>query len=259
MVELATSDLLVTRRGAIVEVTFNRPHARNALTWEMYDGLVDVCDDIEADATVRTLVLKGAGDQAFVAGTDITQFDGFDGAAGVAYEARIGAVLARVLALRIPVVASVRGSCVGGGLAIAACADVRVASPDARFGVPIARTLGNTLSTSSLRLLTSVFGHSRVASMLITGRLLDADEATVAGFLTTVDDDPDVAADALADRLSAHAPLTIWATKELLRRQASAVADTFDDDVVARVYGSADFAGAVAAFSRRERPVWSGA
>jgi len=257
--ETLTQDLVIARRGAVLEVTFNRPEARNALTWAMYDGLEDVCDQVQQDEAIRAVLLRGAGDKAFVAGTDISQFDGFDGPAGIAYEARIGAVLNRILGLSVPVLASIRGFCVGGGLAIAACADIRVAAPDARFGVPIARTLGNTLSAASIALLEAQLGRSRVSAMLVAARMVDAQEALTAGFVTDIADDPDLAARQLADRVAAHAPLTIWATKELLRRTHARAGAVPDDDVVGRVYGSSDFASAVVAFGRREAPRWSGA
>ena len=257
MADAANSELLVERRGAILEVTFNRPEARNALTWKMYDGLVEVCTQIDSDPSIRALLLKGAGEKAFVAGTDIGQFEEFDSAAGIAYEARISAVLAALLALDIPVIAAVRGFCVGGGLAIAACADLRVASSDARFGVPIARTLGNTLSASSVALLEAQFGRPRVASMLIAARLLDANEASAAGFVSVVDDEPENTARDLAEKVARHAPLTVWASKELLRRSLPAAGS--DEDIVGRVYGSDDFAAGVAAFRARTPPQWSGA
>ena len=251
-------ELVVTAEGGVLEVVFARPHARNAMTWAMYEGLAQACERVKNDPSLRVMVLRGQGERAFVAGTDIAQFEGFDGAAGVAYESRISEVLDTLLAVPVPVVASVRGFCVGAGLAIAACADLRVADRTAQFGVPIARTLGNTLSAPSIALLSAHLGGSRTASLLLTARMMDADEAEWCGFVTTVADDLDEATSVLVERLLGSAPLTLWATKELLGRVRSQAAQVDDEDVLRRVYGSSDFAGAVAAFRSRTRPEWRG-
>lgn len=253
-----TDDLLVERDDGVLTVTFNRPEARNAMTWEMYQDLAEACDAADADPEVRVMVLRGAGGKAFVAGTDIAQFTEFDGPAGVAYERRISEVLTRLRAVDVPVIAAIDGYCVGGGLGIAACADLRVASPGSRFGVPIARTLGNCLSGDTLRLLIDLLGRGRVVDMLLRARFIEAEEALTAGFLGTVTDDVDAEAAEWATTLKGHAPLTMWSVKEIVRRLSDLGGGIDDADVVDRIYGSEDFHHAVRAFIAKEPYEWTG-
>ena len=136
--------------GPLAFLTFNRPEARNAMTWEMYEALVDACERVDGDASLRVLVLRGAGGKAFVAGTDIAQFQNFsDRDDGVKYEERLDRVLDRLERVTKPTIAQVQGVAAGGGCAIAFACDLRVATPDASFGIPIARTLGNCLSAAT--------------------------------------------------------------------------------------------------------------
>jgi enoyl-CoA hydratase/carnithine racemase len=254
------TDLLIERDGPALHVTFDRPHAHNALTFAMYEGLYDACEKADADPEIRVLVLRGAGGKAFVSGTDISQFAGFDGAAGVEYEERMTRVIRRLEDTAVPTVAAVDGYCIGGGLALAAACDLRIATGSSRFGVPIARTLGNCLSVDTCALLVAHLGRSRALDMLLRARLLDATEAHAAGFVTQLVDDAAALDGALAETvttLAAHAPLSMWATKQSLTRLRRAGLPD-GDDIVTRVYGSADFRSAVAAFARKERPVWTG-
>jgi enoyl-CoA hydratase/carnithine racemase len=255
-----TAPLLVDLTDGVLTVTFNRPEQRNAMTWAMYDGLYAACERADADDDVRVLVLRGAGRDAFVAGTDITQFAEFtSGDDGVAYERRISRVLDRLEDVNVPTVAAVRGYCVGGGLAIAAMCDLRLATPDAHFGVPIARTLGNCLSMPTYALLVHHLGPARTLDLLLNARLYSGQEAHAAGFVAECTDDLDDAVRRAVDRLAGHAPLTMWATKEAVRRLRRGAASTVDgDDIVRRVYGSEDFRGAVRAFSAKQTRVWAG-
>lgn len=252
-----TDHLLTEVRGAALHVTFNRPEARNAMTFEMYQGLAEACERVDADPSLRVLVLRGAGGRAFVAGTDIAQFRGFTGADGVEYEKKIDEVLGALAAVNKPVIAVIDGHCVGGGLGIASCADVRVAAPNASFSVPIAKTLGNTLSANTLRRLVRAFGEPRAASMLLMARRVDAQEALLSGFLTEVAEDLDEVADRVIDRVAGGAPLTQWSIKENLRR-LNAGGEVDDTDVVSTVYGSEDFAAAVEAFLSKTPMEWQG-
>lgn len=249
-------DLLIESSEGILTVTFNRPAQRNAMTWSMYEGLVEACD-MSTDEAVRVMVLRGAGDKAFVAGTDIAQFDTFDGPRGVEYEKEIGSVLGRLRTVDVPVIAAIDGYCVGGGIGIAASADIRVCSATSRFGVPIARTLGNCLSTDTLDLLITLLGQSRVVDMLLQARFLSSEEALTAGFVSQVTEDPDTTAQEIAQRLLGHAPLTMWSVKEGARR-LNARAPVDDEDIVDRVYGSEDFHQAVKAFTAKTEYSWTG-
>ncbi|GGC36983.1 enoyl-CoA hydratase [Brevibacterium sediminis] len=252
------SDQVITEVvGRTLRVTFNRPEARNAMTFEMYQKLAEAAAQVDANPDLRALVLRGAGGRAFVAGTDIAQFRGFTGEDGVAYEQRIDEVLGALAAVDKPVIAVIDGHCVGGGLGIACCADVRIGSTASAFSVPIARTLGNTLSANTLRRLVRAFGEPRTASMLITARKVDAQAALDSGFLTAVAEDLDAEAEALIERVVSGAPLTQWAIKENLRR-LGAGGPVDDADVIAKVYGSQDFANAVEGFLTKTPVEWTG-
>ena len=230
------------------------------MTFAMYDGLHAACERADADDGIRVLVLRGAGDKAFVSGTDIAQFAEFrDGEDGVAYEARITRVINRLEDVTVPTVAAVRGFCVGAGLAIAAACDLRVATRSARFGVPIARTLGNCLSMNTYSLLLFHLGPARTLDLLLRARLLSGEDAHGAGFVSELcaDDALEQAVDELVAPLLEHAPLTMWAAKQAtVRFRRAGLPD--GDDIVARVFGSQDFRDAVQAFASKSRVQWKG-
>ncbi len=257
----ASDHVLVTRDGPIVTLTFNRPQARNAMTWDMYQRLYDTCEEVDADDSVRVLVLKGAGGKAFVAGTDISQFGSFEsGEDGLRYEREGDRRSGRIARVTKPVIAQIQGFAVGGGLGIAAGADLRVATPDSQFGAPIARTLGNCLSMQAYARYLDLFGPSRLKEMIFTARLLSATEAHAAGFVHEI-----VAADAiearvqaLAQTIASHAPITLRVTKEAVRRIQAARAVPDGDDLIAATYGSADFREGVRAFVDKRPPRWTG-
>src|SRR5437588_11233480 len=167
-----SDELLVDRDGPVLRVTFNRPAQRNALTWRMYADLVTACEIADTDADVRVMVLRGAGEAAFVAGTDISQFTEFrTGEEGIAYDHKIGQVADRLAGVRVPTVAAVSGFCVGAGFGAAAVCDLRVATRSARFGVPVASTLGNCLAMGTYALIVAHLGQARALDMLLRARL----------------------------------------------------------------------------------------
>jgi enoyl-CoA hydratase/carnithine racemase len=253
--------VIVERDGTIVTVTFNRPEARNAMTWAMYDRLYEVCDEVDGDDAVRVLVLRGAGGKAFVAGTDIAQFLNFEGGDnGLRYERDADKYMDRLARVRKPVIAQIEGFAVGGGLGIAAGADLRVATPDARFGAPIARTLGNCLSMRAYARYLDLFGPSRLKELIFTARLLSADEALAAGFVHEIVAAERIAAHVreLAETVASHAPITLWVTKEAIRRIQDERSLPDGDDLVATTYGSADFREGVRAFVEKRPPRWTG-
>ncbi|MDG4667886.1 enoyl-CoA hydratase [Mycobacterium sp. 236(2023)] len=254
-----TVETTLSHTGTVLTVRFNRPEQRNAMTFSMYRQLEDACRRANADNNIRLVVLRGTGGRAFVAGTDIGQFENFDAHRGVDYERRIDAAIRTLLAVDVPVVALIEGFCVGAGLLIALASDLRLATTDASFGFPIARTLGNTVSVQSLALTTRQLGHARTVDMLMTSRLLGAQELRAAGFLSSVADEIDDAAERLVERLLANAPLTMWSVKETLRRITASVQGVDADDVIAKVYGSTDFAIGAAAFHGKATPRWTGA
>ena len=246
--------------GGVASVVFDRPQARNAMTWSMYEALGAICERLRDDAAVRVVTFRGAGGEAFVAGTDIEQFKAFGGGAdGVAYEQRIDQGMARIEALPMPTLAVIEGWAVGGGLAIATACDFRIATPAAKLGVPIARTLGNCLSIANLARLVAAFGRSRVQRMLIAAEVLTAQEALACGYLTQVvsAETLDSAVAGWCQRLASLAPVTQAASKEALRRLL--MHDLPDvEDLIRRCYGSADFREGVDAFAQKRSPVWRG-
>ncbi len=183
-IESQAQDLLFDMDGGIARITINRPEARNACTFEMYEKLAHACDAVNADDSVRVLILAGAGEKAFSAGTDIAVFKDFktpDDALG--YEAFMDRIMGSLENCRVPTIAVIAGACTGGGAALAACCDLRIATENSKFGFPIARTLGNCLSTTNLARLAGLIGASRVKDMIFTSRLFDAKEALQIGFL----------------------------------------------------------------------------
>ena len=246
--------------GAVASVTFDRPEARNAMTWAMYESLGRICERLRGDASVRVVRFRGAGGQAFVAGTDIAQFQAFaSGDDGVAYERRIDACVGALESLPMPTVAVLEGWAIGGGLAIAAACDFRLATPGTKLGVPIARTLGNCLSAANVARLAAALGRPRAERLLLLADLLTAEEALAAGFVLAVaaPDEIDAASDALCRRLAALAPLTQRASKETLNRLLHAQLPDVDD-LVRACYGSADFREGVQAFVGKRPPAWTG-
>ncbi|HSA90959.1 MAG TPA: enoyl-CoA hydratase/isomerase family protein [Burkholderiales bacterium] len=264
--EVSKDEVLVSRDSAIVTLTFNRPEARNAMTWGMYQRLYEVCEEVDADDSIRVLVLKGAAGKdgavkAFVAGTDISQFTRFKGAEdGIKYERDGDKRSGRVARVKKPVIAQIEGYAVGGGFAIAAGADIRIATPDAKFGVPTARTLGNTLSMRTYAMFADLLGASRVKELMFTARLMSADEARTAGFVHEIvpNDQIEARVGELAKKIAGHAPLTLWSTKESLRRLQEARPLPDGDDIVRKVYGSDDFGEGVRAFVEKRPPRWTG-
>lgn len=255
------SDLTHEIRDNVLWITFNRPQSRNALTFEMYEGLADLCRGAPNDGSLHAVVVSGAGGKAFAAGTDMTQFRAFDSAQdALEYESKIEAVLEAVERCPLPTVAAINGACTGGGAAIAAACDLRIASASLKFGFPIARTLGNCLAAGNLARLSALMGAGRVREMIFTARLIEAKEAKACGLVSEVLPDEDALmqrAEALAQHLGKMAPLTLRATKEAMRRNRAAVR-VDDADLIELCYMSRDFRHGLEAFLAKEKPEWTG-
>ncbi|MBE2314400.1 enoyl-CoA hydratase/isomerase family protein [Solirubrobacter sp. CPCC 204708] len=237
------------RRGDAAWVTFNRPEAHNAMTFEMYDQLVEACDQVDLDDEVKVMVLRGAGGRAFVAGTDIRQFTQFATAQdGVIYETRIDNVLDRLEAVKKPTVALVEGFAFGSGFAIAACCDLRVMTPSATFGMPIARTVGNCLSMANYARLGAALGTPRLKDVIFRARPIEAEEALQIGFVSAVVEDAEGWAADLCTTLADHSPITMQVTKEALRR-GRVVPE--GEDLIRLAYGSEEFRTNVQRFLNR--------
>ena len=248
------SEVGLERRGPALWVTFNRPEAHNAMTFAMYESLYEACETVDADDDVRVLVLRGAGQKAFVAGTDIRQFADFDetGEDALAYEAAIDRIVGRLETVGKPTVALVDGFAMGSGLALSATCDLRVCTPAAKFGLPIARTVGNCLSMENYARLAALLGPARLKDIIFTARTIEADEALAIGLATEVVEPgrTEARVEELCALLASHAPVTLRVTKEALRRIRTATTPD-GDDLVREAYGSEGFRRNVAAFLAR--------
>lgn len=257
------SEILYAVEDGVGTVTFNRPQARNALTYGMYERLAEICREPAAHGDPRVIIVTGAGDKAFASGTDIAQFRAFSSAAdALAYEKRIEAVIDAVERCPVPTLAAISGAVTGGGAALALACDLRIASATARFGFPIARTLGNCLSMANYARLYALLGPALVKDIVFTARLVEAEEGRQAGLYSELL--PDHAAlmrraAELAATIAGHAPLTMRATKEAMRRLTAAAAQGVPgDDLVTLCYTSEDFREGMEAFLAKRPPIWRG-
>jgi len=257
-----SQEVLYEVNDGVGRITFNRPQARNAFTFPMYERLAGLCGEAAADPSVKVLVLTGADDTAFAAGTDISEFRKWTSAQdALDYEVRINGLLDGLERIPIPTIAAIAGACTGGGSTIAACCDFRIGAANTRFGVPIARTLGNCLSMANYVRLVALLGPARVKDILFTGRLVAAPEALAIGLLSEVL--PDYAAlqaraDELGRTLASRAPLTLRVTKEALRRIKEKMIPDEDPDMILACYMSRDFQEGMDSFLNKRKPNWTG-
>jgi enoyl-CoA hydratase/carnithine racemase len=255
-------NILYEIQDGIGRITFNRPEARNAFTLAMYERLYEIVQEAEKDSSVRVLVLTGAGDQAFAAGTDISEFRSFSTAEdALDYERRMDRVLGTLERSTVPTIAAISGACTGGGATIAACCDIRIGTLNTRFGLPIARTLGNCLSMANYVRLAALIGPARLKDIVFTARLMDAKEAHAIGLLSEVL--PDYASlqirvGELARTVAAHAPLTLRVTKEALRLIQEKMTPEEDPKMILTCYMSRDFREGMDAFLNKRTPNWQG-
>jgi enoyl-CoA hydratase/carnithine racemase len=255
-------ELLHEVRDGVGYVTFNRPQARNALTFAMYERLAEICNQANSDRSVRALLITGAGDKAFAAGTDISQFRTFDKEQdALDYEARIDRVMTAIEKCRVPTVAAIHGACTGGGASIAACCDLRIASRAMKYGFPVARTLGNCLSMASYSRLVYLVGPALVKDIVFQSRLIEGAEALARGLVSELLEDQAALmkrAEELTRTIASHAPLTLQATKEAILRLRPTVKHGEGNDLVLMCYMSQDFHEGMDAFLNKRKPVWRG-
>jgi len=255
-------EVLYQVNDGVGRITFNRPEARNAFTFRMYQRLAEICKEASADPAIKVLVLSGVDDTAFAAGTDIAEFKKWTGAQdALDYEVRINGLLDGLERVPKPTIAAIAGACTGGGSTIASCCDIRIGAANARFGVPIARTLGNCLSMANYVRLVALLGQARAKDILFTGRLVDAAEAHSIGLVSEVL--PDYAAlqfraDELARIIGSRAPLTLRVTKEALRRIKEKMTPEEDPNMILTCYMSHDFQEGMDAFLNKRKPKWTG-
>ena len=258
----ATEDLIYVVEDGIARITFNRPQARNALTFAMYEQMASICESINRDRSVKAMIINGAGDKAFASGTDISQFRAFKTAQdALDYEARIDRVLGTLESCRVPIVAAIAGACTGGGAAIAACCDIRIGTESTRIGFPIARTLGNCLSMSNISRLVALVGPARTKDLIFRARLVEAEEALALGLLNEIVPDVIVLhrrAEETAKLLASHAPITLEVTKEAVRRIRRTLSRDEGEDLILKAYMSEDFREGMDAFLNKRSPNWKG-
>ncbi len=256
-----TDEVLFERRDGIAWLTFNRPQAKNAMTFAMYERLQGLCQEVNTDRTIRAMVLTGAGG-AFVAGTDISEFREFrEERHALEYEARMNRVLEALESVEVPTIAAIRGPATGGGAAIAAACDLRIGSPSAKLGFPIARTLGNCLSMANYARWVWLVGPAKLKELIFTARLIEAPEARAIGLLNEVTPSEETLparATEMATTIASHAPLTLRATKEALRRIQRRMTPEDGSDLVVMCYMSKDFREGVEAFLSKRKPIWKG-
>jgi enoyl-CoA hydratase len=254
-------DLLYEVRDGIGLITFNRPAAHNALTFEMYDRLGDICGEIRLGGAVKAVIITGAGGRAFAAGTDISLFEDFSTAQqGVDYEARMERMFAKLERCPVPTIAAVAGICTGGAAVIAAACDLRLATRQLKYGFPIARTLANCLSAANIARVALLTGVGRAVDLLLTTRLIGAEEALAIGLVNELFDTPEALwqrARALGAQIATQAPLTMMAGKEVVRRMRANFAAVDDRDLIELCYGSADFREGMRAFLAKRAPTFT--
>ena len=257
-----SQEILYEVNEGVGRITFNRPEARNAFTFLMYERLAEICQDASADPSLKVLVLTGADETAFAAGTDISEFRKFSTPKdALDYEVRINDLLDDLERIPIPTIAAIAGACTGGGSTIAACCDLRIGAANSRFGVPISRTLGNCLSMANYARLVALIGIARAKEILFTGRLVESAEALALGLLSEVL--PDYAslqarANELARTIATRAPLTLRATKAAMRRIKEKMTPEEDNDMILSCYMSHDFQEGMDAFLNKRPPKWTG-
>ena len=251
--------------GSIATVTFNRPEARNALTWTMYAALEEACEIVDRDDTIKVLILQGAGDKAFVSGTDISQFTSFkEDSDAIEYERKLERLISRLETVKKPVIAAIQGVAVGAGAALALVSDLRYCTPKSRIGFPIARTLGNCLSVAIHSRIVDVIGPARTKELMFRARLVGAQEALQLGLVNEIfeADQFGQRVRQIAEEISQNAPLTLQVTKEAIRRlqhhRRAVGADTLGEDLIVRAYMSEDFREGVTAFLAKRPPHFRG-
>jgi len=255
------ADIIIERNEGIAEIKFNRPEVRNALTFEMYEAVYDLCVEANESGEIKAIIFAGVDSSAFASGTDISLLQGIkDGKGGIEYEERIERVVGMVERCRVPTIAAIAGACTGGGAALATACDLRIGAKNMRFGYPMAKTLGNCLSLPNSARLIFLIGPGRFKELLLTARLMGAEEAHATGLISEVVEPLDVLARAheLAARIAQNAPLTIWAAKEAVCRLHDQLQSADFIDVIEKCYQSDDFRLGVESFISKQAPNWSG-
>ncbi|MBX9812280.1 MAG: enoyl-CoA hydratase/isomerase family protein [Burkholderiales bacterium] len=254
--------ILITRDGQIATVALNNPGKLNALNRAMWQRLGEVMHELSADADLRCIVLRGAGDRAFAAGADIAEFasERADSKQAKSYGDLIHKTMQAVARSRHPTVALIKGACVGGGLEIAATCDMRVCGESSRFGVPVNR-LGLTMACGELQGLLALAGRAVTLEILLEGRVFDAQEAFRKGLVNRVvpDDKVEEEAYACATRIAAGAPLVArWHKQFIERLTVTAKLSPEEWDEGFACFDTEDYKEGVDAFLKKRKPNFKG-
>lgn len=260
---MAELELAVER--AVATLTLNRPEQHNAVSYAMWKALPDVCVQLAADTRVRVVVCRGAGREAFSAGGDIVEFreQRSNRQQAERYNRHVQAALDALLALPQPTIALIHGFCVGGGLLLAAHCDLRIASTDARFGLPVAK-LGFLITYEQMQRFVHLLGASVVTDLLMTARLFHAEEARVFGLCSQVHPSEivDEVVENVAQRMAELSPLSQRLHKQMLQtvlHKPDLAALSADDlAVVGAVFDSYDYSEGVRAFIEKRTPRFDG-
>lgn len=262
--DLGTDKIIAETEDGVGWLTFNHPERRNAMRHEMWEATAIAFEAFAADPNVRVVVMKGAGDKAFVSGADISQFDKVRSDAETAAKFAYAADDARqrMSELEKPLIAMIRGFCMGGGLGVALKADLRIASSDSQFGIPAAK-LGIAYAFENVKALTDLVGPGVAKQILFTGRRYPAETALRMGLIEEVVAPEDLEATVrdYAKTIAENAPLSVRATK-LTVRQVLADESARDMEQLAQIgreaMDSADFKEGRTAFMEKRKPVFRG-
>jgi len=259
-----TGRMLSEKTGGIGWMTFSNPTKRNAMSLEMWNALAEILADFQADPAIRVVVMQGDGDKAFVSGADISQFEKnrSDAEAAASYSAVSDGARAALNALDKPLLALIRGFCMGGGLGIAMAADVRFAASDSKFGIPAAN-LGIAYAHDSLRRLVGLVGPAAAKDILFSARRLDAEEALRLGLINRICAPEALEAEvrAYAEAVAQKAPLSLRASKAIvneLMKPESAQDAAMMRGHVETCFNSADYTEGRRAFMEKRTPVFQG-
>jgi enoyl-CoA hydratase/carnithine racemase len=255
-------EILIERDGFVATVIINRPHKLNAMTRPMWRALGEAFEALSADDAVRCVIVRGAGERAFSPGNDISEFatERSNKAQAIDYGHDMHRTAAQIAACRHPVVAQIHGICVGGGLEIAALADLRICGTSSRFGAPI-KNLGLVMAYEEMAPLVKLVGPNVALEILLEGRIFDAAEAKDKGLVTRVVPDDAVAdeARATAHRIAEGAPLVARWHKQFARRlQDPTPLSAAERDVCFDCFDTEDFRTGYAAFLAKEPPRFQG-
>jgi enoyl-CoA hydratase/carnithine racemase len=258
----ADDGILTTRDGPVATVTLNRPDKLNALTKAMWRALGEAIERLGADASVRCIIIRGAGERAFSPGNDIGEFaqERSNATQARAYGAVMHATARALADCPVPLIAQIHGICVGGGLEIAALCDLRICGASSRFGAPI-KNLGLVMAYAEMAPLIDLVGKSITLELLLEGRILDAMEAKAKGLVTRVVPDVEVAAEAraTADRIAEGAPLVArWHKKFARRIKDPTPLSAAEQDECFDCFDTEDFRIGYAAFLAKRKPAFRG-